>query len=146
MCDAMDRLTIEAVVHPTEDVEKVSEAIKNLFGEIELKRITRDYGHLLRYEGDYRRPLTAFKSKLEQERIRDSAGALFTRNTEGNRIVFSLNKQAAHGGHISFYSSGESPLGPINVRIDSSDPVETVTWMTAKEKSAHARHRIKKTR
>lgn len=128
----MDKLTIEAVVHPTEDEEKVSEAIRNLFGDIDLKVTEQGSEHLVSFEGEDLGVLSQFKRQLASEQIRDAARSLLLRNVEDNYIRFSLNKQAAHAGRISFYSSGESALGPINVSVSTEDPDKIIQWLTAK--------------
>lgn len=142
----MDKLTIEAVVHPTEDEEKVSEAMRNLFGDIVFK-VTRHGGeHLVSFEGDDPAVLSQFKRQLANEQIRDAARSLMLRNIEGNCVRFSLNKQAAYARRISFYSSGESALGPINVTISSEDPTKILQWLTAKTEPIPRRQSSKKRR
>ena len=66
--------------------------------------------------------LTHLRGLLRRTRIRDAARALFTRSASGDRLSFGLNKQAAYAGHISFYRSGESPLGPIQVTLNGDIP------------------------
>jgi predicted RNA binding protein with dsRBD fold (UPF0201 family) len=52
---------------------------------------------------------------------------------EGNRIVFFLNKQAAYAGHVSFSApEGESPLGPIQVILETEDPEQLIDWLAGK--------------
>jgi len=142
----MDKLIIEAVVHPTEDEEKVSEAIRNMFGDIRLRKVQLNSECLLRFEQEDLKALTALKRELEREHIRDAARALLLRNIEANHLAFGLNKQAAYAGHISFYSPGESALGPINIRIRTDDPKKAVEWLTAKADPAQRRHVSGRTR
>jgi predicted RNA binding protein with dsRBD fold (UPF0201 family) len=52
---------------------------------------------------------------------------------EGNRIVFFLNKQAAYAGHVSFSApEGESPLGPIQVILETENPEQLIDWLAGK--------------
>jgi len=49
---------------------------------------------------------------------------------EGNRLVFYLNKQAAYAGHVSFSApEGESPLGPIQVIIETENTDQLIDWL-----------------
>ena len=53
------------------------------------------------------------------------------RSVDGNRIVFFLNKQAAYAGHVSFSApDGESPLGPIQVIVETENPEHVINWLT----------------
>ena len=52
---------------------------------------------------------------------------------DGNRIVFFLNKQAAYAGHVSFSApEGESPLGPIQVVIETENPEQVIDWLAGR--------------
>jgi predicted RNA binding protein with dsRBD fold (UPF0201 family) len=50
----------------------------------------------------------------------------------GNQIRFYLNKQAAFVGRVSFCEPvGESPLGPISIRIEAMDPLRVVNFLAS---------------
>jgi predicted RNA binding protein with dsRBD fold (UPF0201 family) len=52
---------------------------------------------------------------------------------EGNQLVFYLNKQAAYAGHVSFSApDGESPLGPIQVIVETGNPDQLIDWLAGK--------------
>jgi hypothetical protein len=133
------KVRIEARVYSTEDEEKVSRAIKNVVGEVELKAIPLGRGLLLRAQGEGLEILFFLKRKLERERIRDAARARLLRSIEDKRIVFGLNKQAASAEHVSFSIASESPLGPITVIIECDDPKGLVEWLTGKEEQRGGR-------
>jgi predicted RNA binding protein with dsRBD fold (UPF0201 family) len=45
-------------------------------------------------------------------------------------MIFYLNKQAAYAGHVSFSApEGESPLGPIQVIVETENPEQLVDWL-----------------
>ena len=109
--------TVRTAVNPTESREKVAEAVRNVLGDIELEQSER--GGLVVLEGrlDRIEDLAPLRDAFARMRIRDAARSLFTRIAEEGLLSFGLNKQAAYAGRVSFYSSGESPLGPIQVTI-----------------------------
>ena len=121
----------EAEVQPTENREKVKTAIANLFtGKIQAEGEDGDYGRAW-LEGEGLSALDRFKMILQRDRIRAAARSQLFKGVEGNRIVFFLNKQVAHVGHVSFSAPmGESPMGPIRVVIESENPVEIINWLT----------------
>jgi len=136
------KLRIEAQIYPTEDEEKVSEAVKKLVGEVNLKTVSLGHVLTIRADGEGIESLSFLKRKLQFEQIRDAARALLLRSTEDKRILFHLNKQAAYAGHVSFSPAGQSPLGPITVEIECGDPKAVVEWLTRKE-SGEDRRSIK---
>jgi len=138
------KVRIEALVHPTEDEEKVSKAIKNVVGEVKLETISLKQGFLLRAEGEGVEILSPLKRKLERERIRDAARARLLRSIEDKRIIFGLNKQAAYAERISFSIASETPLGPITVTVECDDPRALVEWLTRKEEQKEGRHSLRK--
>jgi len=127
------KVRFEAVVQPTEDEEKVSRAVRNVLGEVNMERVSLKRGLLLRAEGEGLEVLSHLKRGLEKGRIRDAARAFLQRSIEGEMIIFSLNKQAAYAGHISFSIISGSPLGPIKVIIECDDPEDLVEWLTRKK-------------
>jgi uncharacterized protein len=48
-------------------------------------------------------------------------------------MTFFLNKQAAYAGHVSFSApEGESPLGPIQVMIETDHMEELIDWLAGR--------------
>jgi len=120
--------TVRAAVNPTESREKVVEAVRNVLGDIELEQSER--GGLVVLEGrlDRIEDLAPLRDAFARMRIRDAARSLFTRIAQEGLLSFGLNKQAAYAGHVSFYSSGESSLGPIQVTL-KGDVSEAITYL-----------------
>jgi len=105
---------IRARLHPTEDPDKVEQAIRKIFGEIELE--TKQGVVSARLEG--LEALSGLRGKIAQDRIRDTVKTVFMRWAEGDILSFGLNRQAAYAGHVSLNLKGEDPMGPIQVRVE----------------------------
>jgi predicted RNA binding protein with dsRBD fold (UPF0201 family) len=87
-------------------------------------------GSLLTAEAKGRTALENFGAVLRRGRVRSAARRFLRTNARGNRIVFCLNKQVAFIGHVSFsQETGESPLGPIKVVIETEHPSEIIDWL-----------------
>jgi len=106
-----------ATVYPTENPEKVGEAIRNVMGDIEL--VSSDRGGSTVLEGEFEgvEALATLRNILGRMRIRDAASSHLTRIANEERLTFGLNKQVAYAGHASFHRSRESTLGPIQIEI-----------------------------
>ena len=116
---------INADLNPTEDPEKVVNAISKIFGEIELE-ISDDYisGELVGLM-----PLSTFRSRIASDKIKSSLGNVFRRRNADYMLSFGLNRQAAHAGHVSINLQNEDPMGPIQVTIEG-DIDEVITFLT----------------
>jgi predicted RNA binding protein with dsRBD fold (UPF0201 family) len=125
------QVVVEVEVNPTEDLEKVKKAITNFFPTAAIEVTSGRQKPLLVATTEGTKGLTEFYSRLRQERILAVARRVFWKGTDGNFITFYLNKQVAYIQRISFCDPfGESPLGPIRVKIRCDDPKEVVDWLT----------------
>ncbi len=123
-------LHVEAETNPTESEEKVKTAVTNMFGNVTMELTPQRVGNLLTAEAKQRGPLENFQAALRRDRIRAAARKFLFANQHGNRVVFFLNKQVAFTGHVSFsQETGESPLGPIRVVIESENLREVIDWL-----------------
>lgn len=118
---------ISARLQPTEDPGKVEQAIRNIFGEIELE--TKQGVVSARLEG--LEALSGLRGRIAQDRIRDTVKTVFTRWAEGDLLSFGLNRQAAYAGHVSLNLKGEDPMGPIQVRVEG-DVQSLITYLCEK--------------
>jgi len=112
----MPEIRLSARCFPTEDREKIISGIKSIFPDAEI-------------DGDD--PIIAISSSLDmfaellkKQRIRDAARRIMRRHIRGQSTSFSLNKQVATVGKISF-SEEEHPLGDIEMTIfaDELEPL-----------------------
>jgi predicted RNA binding protein with dsRBD fold (UPF0201 family) len=130
----MDKMIIhvEAEINPTESEEKVKRAIENIFGTIQTKVQLIRRGAVLNAETEGREALTKFYNLLRREHIRTAARVALLDGLDRKTLSFCLNKQVAYAGHISFAKEvAESPLGPIKIKIECSNPRELVNWLTS---------------
>ena len=129
----MDDVTVhvETEVNPTGAEEKVKAALANVFGTLPIVTKPSNIGSLLVAEAKGREALENFRNLLRRDRIRNAARKVFFAGLRGKTISFFLNKQVAFVGHVSFsQETGESPLGPIKVIIESENPRELIDWLT----------------
>ncbi|MGQ9565347.1 MAG: RNA-binding domain-containing protein [Candidatus Bathyarchaeales archaeon] len=123
-------VVIETEINPTENPEKVKRAVENIFGAVKFEGSTEKQGARLVARTQGREGLTKLYNLFRRERIRDAARKVLFEGLENNSITFYLNKQVAYAGHVSFSEPmGESPLGPIKVKITCNNPKEIIDWL-----------------
>jgi predicted RNA binding protein with dsRBD fold (UPF0201 family) len=121
------KITAKARVNPTEDRDKVINAISNIFKFDELE-IGDGY---VSVTGENESMLD-LRESLKIRKIRDTAERIFLNGTDGNKISFSLSKQAALVFTPNFVDKGMSALGEIDVTIETDDVEGFIKWMTAR--------------
>ena len=132
----MDEVSIfaEVKINPTESIDKVKQAVENIFGNVDFKVHSTSKGELLNAEAKGLESLTKLYNLLRRERIRDAARRVFFEGQDKKIITFCLNKQVAFAGHISFSREvAESPLGPIRIEIRCDNPTELIDWLVQKD-------------
>jgi hypothetical protein len=123
-------VVVEAEINPTEDEAKVKRAVENMFSNLEFEVKPQRRGSLLTARAHGVDGLTKLYNLLGRERIRDAARSVFYKGIGEGSIVFYLNKQVAYAGHVSFSQPvGESPLGPLTVKIQCRNPQEIIDWL-----------------
>lgn len=120
------KIRITAPVYPTESRERVAKAIMNLFAGADLSDGERN--GIAYLEGGASN-LDSFAELLAKQKIRDTARAFLMRRVRGNKLSFSLNKQAAFAGRINFVED-EVPLGAISVTVEHDKPERLVEIIT----------------
>ncbi|MEM2727180.1 MAG: AAA family ATPase [Archaeoglobaceae archaeon] len=98
---------IETLVHPTEEEEKVINAIKNLFPDAKIKI---ENGKLIAIARD----LNTFRELLRRHKILDTARAELIRNRRGNEVTVYLNKQTATVSRVNFCEE-DAVLSPLRI-------------------------------
>lgn len=111
------QITATAACRPTEDREKVRQAILNLFPDASVE----DAGTDLVARSESGEPL---REAILNQHIRDTARSVMLRGVRGNATRFTLNKQAAFMGKVSFLE-GPTALGGIEVSVEDDD-IESV--------------------
>ena len=120
-------LKVEAIVNPSEDTQKVIDAIANLFTRCspEVSFRSRVVGRAVGSD--------SLDILYEQVRSRSAMGVLrrmLSDNRVGDSTSFLLNKQAATSGIAAVIEEEqESPLGPIRVSISCEELDALVDWL-----------------
>jgi predicted RNA binding protein with dsRBD fold (UPF0201 family) len=122
---------VEALVYPTEDREKVLAAVNNVVTLGETSELEVRSGiHIIRGRGFGKDCLLRLQNLIRQDRIRDAVRAILYSAIRASGLTFYLNKQVALVNHVSFCGvEGESPLGPITVRVKCSNPTMFIDWL-----------------
>lgn len=113
-------------VHPTEDLDKVIEALFNVFDYDDLI-ITEDQVTVTGSSST----LCPVKEFLEKRQIRDTARKILIKGLKPdlNEINFKISKQAAFAGLINLVEEDLSPLGEIELTIKTKKPEEFIGWL-----------------
>jgi uncharacterized protein len=109
------RIRIRAPCRPTESPSKVRLAVLNVFPDAVFSREEDE----IEAESS---SLERLRERIRTQKIRDSARGALRAGVEGRRIRFTLNKQAAYVGRVSF--AANSPLGDLEIEVeaDAADP------------------------
>jgi predicted RNA binding protein with dsRBD fold (UPF0201 family) len=76
--------------------------------------------------------LRRLHDQLRDRHVGDSARRLMLASLEGNVLPLKLNRQAAAAGVLALCSNAvESPLGPLNLEIETDAPEKLIDWLTA---------------
>jgi uncharacterized protein len=118
-------ITVQTYVNPSEELEKVTTAIKNIFPGFSF--ILKDNKLYFSTE-----KLEILKKIKEQIRSRSTLAVLkkFLYINQGiNMTWFLVNKQAAFSGVVAIVEEeDESPLGPIKITIKNQGIEEIIKW------------------
>lgn len=123
-------LILEATLSPSEDPGKVSQAMKNVLGEVRCDEHTGPGSATLTTEDP--RALIHIRDQLRDRHVRSAAKRQMLLNSSESSTSLMLNRQAAAAGVIALCGSPEeSPLGPIYVRVHSKRIEAVIDWLTA---------------
>ena len=118
------QIDLEAPIRPTESINKVKAAIKNLFPDSVFDDVS---------DGTLRataKSLNIFKERLGAQAIRAASRRVLRRGLRPGHIIFSLAKQAAFVNRVNFGVDG--PLGDITVLIRTETPEAVIDKLTDK--------------
>lgn len=113
---------VSSPVNPTELIENVEIAIKNIFPDA-LLQLKKKGGNKLVGMASLQR----LQELIRKQKIRDTVRMELFKSRTGNRIEFVLNKQVAYIGKLNF---GEDSLGGIHVSIETEDVEKLIDWLT----------------
>ncbi|MHC1593349.1 MAG: RNA-binding domain-containing protein [Methermicoccaceae archaeon] len=124
----MAHFNVRASIYPTEDEELVVAAVNRVLllegttieGDEKGVRVLKGQGGT---EG-----LRMLHAHLRKQRILDSARSVLTSNCGSNTLTFSLHKQAATTGKVSFAVENEL-YGSIDVLVVCKNPERMVDWL-----------------
>jgi predicted RNA binding protein with dsRBD fold (UPF0201 family) len=86
----------------------------------------------IRIRSESSRCLLKLHDQLRDRHVRDAARRLMLASLEGHVLPLKLNRQAAAAGVLALCSNAvESPLGPLNMEIESEAPEKLIDWLTA---------------
>ncbi len=114
------RVRVETPCRPTENPEKVTAALRNLFPDLVIESVGD------RFVGTTRN-LDRLRERIRNQKIRDTARRQLLAGRQGDRTTVSLSKQAALVGIVNFAVA--SPLGDIVVEIESDDLAAVVDFV-----------------
>lgn len=129
----MVKIRVEAEIRPTEDENKVKQAILNIFTPDSIEYEIRGNIKIIIAKAYSLKSLVKLHRLLRAERILDAARSIMKKNIQEKVVVFYINKQAALQGRLSFTEPyGESAMGPITIIIEYADPRKIIDWLAPK--------------
>ena len=138
----MIAVEVSARVNPTEDRDRVQSAIDRIFPDLKYELQERE-GFTARLVGTGDRDsLELLHELLRSRKILDTGRS--NMHIQGRILTFSLNKQAATRGKVSF-PAGDEPLGSIWVEIIAQDSEEAgiiLDWLAPPTEHGHPKFEI----
>jgi predicted RNA binding protein with dsRBD fold (UPF0201 family) len=129
-----------ARVYPTEDREKVEQALRNLLGECSCKPV--QYEGYLELETSFNgtKSLEWLRQRIQDIRIIDASRTRLQSNWDGTGTRLCVDKQAAFLGRLRVIDDSEElpSLGYIEVSVEFENPAEFsrfLTWITPRTES-----------
>lgn len=120
----MVELSVWTMVGPTEERERVKDAVRNVFPATELEGDSRLEGKLTVHD------LETFKHVVKKRQILPTVRSQLFRNQKGVKSTLFLHKQAAYAGKFSLVGKYEqSTLGAVVLEI--SDFEEFLDWLSS---------------
>ena len=115
-------------INPSEDLQKIETAILNIFPDIEInKNKMQITGISKKIES-----LSRIFEIIHNRRIKTAYRRILNQNLSENSTWFYLNRQAAYVDVIALCNEeDESPLGPIEIILDSQQIEHVIDWLTS---------------
>lgn len=129
------QFTVKCLVYPTEDPQRVQDAIANIFGAVPVERIKKDgFPEIVSTELTQTN-LTHIRQIIHDKRIIDAVRVRLLRNRDELNSTIFLDKQAAFVGKLRLLDNDneDPPLGSIELLIDfaaESEFEKFLEWFT----------------
>lgn len=127
-----EEVEVEAHVYPTEDIEKVKEAMLNLVSPLEFHAFDKGEYILLLGKTKDKKALQRLYELFRGQQILDTARVMLEEGHFGEEIIIKVHKQVAYVGKVNF--NEESPLGPITIIIRTKEPQRLMKWLAPRTK------------
>jgi len=121
-------IEVFCTINPSEDLRKIETAILNIFPDIEINKNNMQItGISKKIES-----LSRIFEIIHNRRITDVYRRTLNQNLSENSTWFYLNRQAAYVDVIALCNEeDESPLGPIEIILDSQQIEHVIDWLTS---------------
>lgn len=118
---------VEALVKPTEDLEKVKRAVANVFsGDLNIVDLGNGY-FMVEGVSNNLNSVSRLKQMIASWSIGPAARSYMFKRIHGDTITILMHKQALLLGKPSFIDSDkESPLGAVKIIIETENPEKIV--------------------
>ncbi len=131
--------TIRCLVHPTEDIQRIEEAIKNILGQITLSRIEMDEYTEMNSTIKKKMSFQILRQSIHDKRIIDAVRVRLLKNLDEFTTYVFFGKQAAYVGKLRLIDNNyeDPPLGAIEIRFDfktNSEFEEFLDWFSPRTK------------
>ena len=121
-------IEVFCAINPSEDLQKIETAILNIFPDIEINKNNMQItGVSKKIES-----LSRIFEIIHNRRITNVYRRTLNQNLSENSTWFYLNRQAAYVDVIALCNEeDESPLGPIEIILDSQQIEQVIDWLTS---------------
>lgn len=121
------KIKIQVIVNPSEDLEKVKDAVRKIFGDVMLNPINNG---MLQGESEDQKCLYIIYEQVRARQIMGVVRRLLIENSSSECTWLYLNRQAAYVGVVAICEEeSESPLGPIKLEICTPKISEFINWL-----------------
>ena len=121
-------IEVFCTINPSEDLQKIETAILNILPDIEINKNNMQItGISKKIES-----LSRIFEIIHNRRITNVYRRTLNQNLSENSTWFYLNRQAAYVDVIALCNEeDESPLGPIEIILDSQQIEQVIDWLTS---------------
>ena len=125
------KIEMTSVVNPSEDIDKIKQAITNIFPFSNFN----EKESLAVFQSNNLHSLEKIYEAIHSKQSQKTYKRNLENNLEGNKTWFYLNKQAAFVNKIAICENeDESPLGPIKLILISSQINRIIDWLVLDNK------------